>query len=169
MPTPAGHAVAGLAIVGLVARSQPIAASQIGVLIGCATAPDLDLILRLVDGANHHRGPTHSFTAAVIALVVGLVLGHLRFDVPPAWAMGAAWATHVVLDFFGLDTTPPLGEMALWPFSAAFFTSSVPVFYDVPRSFEYWAIVHNLKAVAIELVVLGPIAWVCWRKRPART
>ena len=96
--------------------------------------------------------------------VAGFVVRRFGVDLPSAILMGAAWASHVVLDYFGLDTSPPVGEMALWPFSAAFFASPVSVFYDVPRSFSGEAMRHNALAVAIELVILGPLVWLCWRR-----
>jgi len=164
MPTPVGHALAGLAVAGLANRRSALPASHVGALIGCALAPDLDLILRWVDSANHHRGPTHSVMAALIAGLIGAGLARFRFDVPKAWAISAAWGSHVLLDYLGVDTSPPSGEMALWPFSSSFFVSPIQVFYDVPRAFTLAATLHNLQAVAVELIVMAPIAWFCWRK-----
>ena len=83
--------------------------------------------------------------------------------------MGGAWASHVALDYLGLDTSPPSGEMALWPLSMGFYASPVPIFYDIPRSFSIGAIRHNLLAVTIEVVVLAPVAFLCWSRRTART
>ncbi len=78
--------------------------------------------------------------------------------------MAAAWASHVVLDYFGIDTNPPFGEMALWPFTTGFFISPLPLFYDVSRSFTSETIRHNLVAGLIELAVLVPVTLVCWRR-----
>ena len=163
MPTPVGHALAGLAVAGLAGRRSNLPASHVGALIGCSLAPDLDLILRFVDGANHHRGPTHSVTAALLAGLIGAALARLRFDAPKAWAISAAWGSHVLLDYLGVDTSPPSGEMALWPISSAFFVSPIQIFYDVPRAFTLVATMHNLQAVSIEVVVMAPIAWFVWR------
>jgi inner membrane protein len=164
MPTPIGHALAGLAVAGLVRRGAvPVPASHVGVLIFCAVAPDLDLALRFVDGVNHHRGATHSIAAAGLAGMAGIVLGRLspgRF--PGGLAMAAAWFSHVVLDFLGVDTSPPSGEMALWPFSESFFVSPVAVFYDVRRAFSPSAIEHNIIAAVAELLVMVPIAMLAW-------
>lgn len=142
---------------------------QVGTLAFLAAAPDLDLVLRLVDGANHHRGPSHSLGAALLAAVAVWALRRLGAGWPPGFAAaGLAWASHVALDYTGLDTSPPVGEMALWPFSRGFFASPVSVFYDVPRSFSAEAIQHNLLAVLIEVAILGPVAFACWRRREAR-
>ena len=163
MPTPIGHALAGLGIAGAFKSPEPTVA-HIAVLAFCAAAPDLDLTLSLIDGANHHRGPSHSFVAALLAGFVGLGLRLMGVDGPSPWSISAAWASHVVLDYFGLDTSLPIGEMALWPFSTGFFASSVPVFYDVSRSFSLDALRHNTLAVALEVVILGPVPWLCWRR-----
>ena len=163
MPTPIGHALAGLAVAGAARRSH-LPGRHIAMLALCAAAPDLDLVLRLFDGVNHHRGPSHSLAAAALVAFATAWLRRAGVDLPGASLMGAAWASHVVLDYFGLDTSPPSGEMALWPFSEAFYISPVAVFYDIPRSFSAAAIRHNLAAVAIEVVILAPIAWLCWRR-----
>ena len=34
-----------------------------------------------------------------------------------ALATGLAYATHTLLDWLGTDASPPIGIMALWPFS----------------------------------------------------
>lgn len=162
MPTPIGHALAGLAVAGA-GRASGMSGRQAAILAFCAAAPDLDLLLRLVDGVNHHRGPSHSFAMAALAALGTVFLRRAGLGLPAPALMGAAWASHVVLDYFGLDTSPPIGEMALWPFSEAFHASPVPVFYDIPRSFSAAAIRHNLVAVALEMAVLGPLAWLCWR------
>lgn len=162
MPTPIGHALAGIAVAG-VARGSSMPPRHVATLAFCASAPDLDLVLRLIDGVNHHRGASHSVGAAALVLLATLLLRRFGVDLPAAALMGAAWASHVALDYLGVDTSPPFGEMALWPFSEAFYISPVPVFYDIPRSFSAGAIRHNLVAVAIEVVVIAPIAWFCWR------
>ena len=162
MPTPVGHALAGLAVAGIAGRGVPPKPAHVVALASCAVAPDLDLFLRLIDGVNHHRGPSHSLGMAVGIAVLGLLLKRLGFGVPGGLAMGAAWASHVLLDYLGIDTVAPFGEMALWPLSREFFIAPFPFFYDVPRSFSIEAIRHNLIAVAIEVTVLAPVAWLCW-------
>jgi membrane-bound metal-dependent hydrolase YbcI (DUF457 family) len=165
MPTPVGHALAGLAVAGLFNRSPRLQPAHLGVLVLCATAPDLDLLLRFIDGVNHHRAASHSFAmAALVGLACALCR---RFDLglPSGPAAAAAWATHVVLDYLGRDNSPPIGLMALWPLSADFFASPVPLFYDIPRNWSAAAIRDNTIAVLFELAVLAPLALLCWRGR----
>lgn len=165
MPTPIGHALAGLAIAAAGGHGQP-SKRDAAFLVLCATAPDLDLLLRWADGANHHRGASHSIGAACVVALAVFWLRRLGLKTPDGWLAGLAWTSHVALDYLGVDTAPPLGEMALWPVSDAFYISPVALFYDVPRSFTEAAIRHNLLAVGIEVLVLLPVVALCWRRPP---
>ena len=71
----------------------------------------------------------------------------------------AAYASHVLLDWLGTDASPPIGVMALWPLSRAYFESSLHVFMAVSRRYYLgWPFVlHNLLALSRELVILVPI------------
>jgi membrane-bound metal-dependent hydrolase YbcI (DUF457 family) len=164
VPTPIGHALAGLAVAGMAGRSKRLEPLDVAALVACAIAPDVDLVLNLFDVANHHRGGSHSIGAVAVAGLVFAMARRAGLVRAGGIAAAAAWATHLLLDYFGLDTSPPMGVMALWPFSNAFYVSPIPVFYDVPRVFTVAATIHNLKALAIELLIMGPIAWMCWRR-----
>jgi inner membrane protein len=71
-----------------------------------------------------------------------------------------AYASHTLLDWLGTDTSAPIGIMALWPFSRAYYESSLHVFMAVSRRFRqpelFW--MQNLAALARELLILVPIA-----------
>jgi hypothetical protein len=84
-----------------------------------------------------------------------------------ASALSAAWASHVLLDWLGTDTTPPIGEMALWPLTRTYYESGLHLFPAISRRYwlsEFW--MYNLEALAIELAILAPIAGavVAWRR-----
>jgi membrane-bound metal-dependent hydrolase YbcI (DUF457 family) len=157
VPSPIGHGLAGIAAGwGFVPRRDIAAAAILAVVAG---APDLDL---LVGG---HRGPSHSVGAALIAGVIGWVVTRR-----PRWgaAVALAWASHVLLDWMGNDTRPPLGVMALWPLTHDYYKATFEVFPGISRRYwlaEFW--VYNLKALAVEVVILGPIAAavVWWRRQ----
>jgi inner membrane protein len=125
-------------------------------------AADLDLL------AGAHSGPTHSVGATVLfGLAVYFIRAQWRF----ALAAAAAYASHILLDWLGSDGAPPIGIMALWPFTRQYYESNLHVFYAISRRYwlpDFWA--FNLRAVAREAMVLGPAAalifW--WRARPAR-
>ena len=104
MPSPIGHFLGGIAAGWRVAPDRRI---RTAVFLGCAgAAADLDLL------AGAHRGPTHSLGAAVLTfIVVTLAARSVRWGS----AASAAWGSHVLLDWLATDTSPPAGEMALWP------------------------------------------------------
>jgi membrane-bound metal-dependent hydrolase YbcI (DUF457 family) len=127
-------------------------------------APDLDLL------AGLHSMYTHSVGAAALVAAIAFIVRRPR---SARWALacGAALASHILLDWLGSDTTPPIGIMALWPFSTAFYQSPFWIFPAVSRRFGEWSfLTQNLRAVVKELVILLPItAGIAWvRSRDAR-
>jgi inner membrane protein len=93
-------------------------------------------------------------------LIAGAVAGAWARTARPfvAVATAAAYGSHVLLDWLGADPSAPRGVMALWPLSGEFHLSDAHLFLRVCR--EYWLADcwwHNLRAVARELVILGPI------------
>lgn len=157
MPSPIGHALGGIAAGwGGVPRRDVAGAA---ILAAIASAPDLDLLM------HAHRGSSHSVGAALIVGAIAWVVTRR-----PRWgaAVALAWASHVLLDWMSNDTRPPVGVMALWPLTHDYYRSSLEVFPAVSRRYwlaEFW--VYNFKAVAVELVVVGPIAAVVvwWQRR----
>ncbi len=168
MPSPIGHALGGALFGGLAAPGPAAAADRRGwlragapwwrpalVLGVVGTLPDLDLLLGV------HSRYTHSLGAALLAGLVGWWLSGRRLR----WGLSfaAAYGSHVLFDWLGADTTPPIGVMALWPFSQGFYQSSLSLFPAITRRYwlaGFWA--HNLRAVAWELLLLGPPAVVVW-------
>ena len=162
MPSPLGHGLIGLAVHAMTARDRVEAGSlrRAALVAGAAMAPDLDLLFRFVDGRNHHQAETHSIGAAVLAgIVAALVARFVRWKAPVALglAVAAAWLTHPLLDYFGNDTHPPIGLMALWPFDRGFYKSPWIVFMDIGRTLDWRTVRHNIVAIAWELLVLTPI------------
>lgn len=170
MPSPIGHALAGLSVHVLSARdgAERRSLRRAVLLAGAATAPDLDLLFRLVDGRNHHQAETHSIGASVLAaLAVWAAALVLRWARPAALAAaaGVAWLTHVLLDYVGHDTHPPIGIMALWPFESGFHKLPWPLFLDIGRTLEWATVRHDALAVAWEVVLLAPLLLASWRLR----
>src|SRR5437867_7749201 len=103
MPSPVGHGLAGLTVHLLTARDQVDLASvrHAAVAVAAAVAPDLDLLLRFVDGRNHHQGASHSLTCALVAAgAVALIARLARWPRALGLGMtaGAAWGSHLLLD-----------------------------------------------------------------------
>jgi hypothetical protein len=156
VPSPIGHTLGGIAAGWGSAPRRDIAGAAI--LAAVSIAPDLDLLL------HNHRAETHSVGAA---LIVGAAAWAATRR--PRWgaAFALAWASHVLLDWLSNDTRPPIGVMALWPFTREYYKASIELFPAISRRYwlaEFW--VYNLKAVAVEIAILGPIAAVvCWWRR----
>ena len=167
MPSPVGHALAGVAagyLVGgggggtltagsgwstalqLLSDRKVIAFGLLGVL------PDIDFLF----GA--HSTYTHSAGAIVVVGLLGSLAAR-QAGVRAHLAAAAAYGSHVALDWLGSDSVAPIGVMALWPLSPEFFLSDRYLFTSVCR--EYWLVEcwwHNAWGLTHELLVLAPIA-----------
>ena len=162
MPSPIGHALGGL-IVGLAgAPDRDTTRRFVTVCLVAACLPDVDFLW------GRHNMETHS---AGFAVIVGLAVFAWRRSGRLALASAAAVASHVLFDWLGSDDSPPLGVMALWPLSSAFYFADAFVFEAISR--RYWLpgfVRHNLLAVAREVVILLPLAGAAWwrqrRRRP---
>ena len=114
--------------------------------------PDVDLLLGI------HSGATHSVGAMFIAAAVAGAWARTAGPYVAA-AAAAAYGSHILIDWLGADPSAPHGVMALWPLTREFHLSDAHLFLRVCR--EYWLADcwwHNLRAVARELVILGPLA-----------
>jgi membrane-bound metal-dependent hydrolase YbcI (DUF457 family) len=162
MPTPVGHVLGALSVHLVTAEGEAARLDRARALavIAAAVAPDLDLLFKLVDGRNHHNNETHSIGAAAIAGLCAWAWARWRARVDAGrfgLAVAAGWFSHVVLDYVNKDTNPPIGIMALWPFSDAHYKLPWPLLRDVWRHFSLEATIHNLITVAWEVAVLLPI------------
>jgi inner membrane protein len=166
VPSPIGHVLSGLAAGWLVAGRSPAAAREpqagssprvhaldrdavLYALLGAA--PDVDLLF------DAHSTYTHSIGAVAVTALAALLWTRGR-QVRRALACAAALASHVLLDWLGSDTTPPLGVMALWPFTHEFYQSPFFVFMAISR--RWWLpgfYTQNGLAAVRELVILTPI------------
>jgi len=147
MPSPVGHALGGIAIGWHVSPRQNLQTAV--VLAAIAIAPDLDLVF------GTHREISHSIGAAIAAGIVALVATR-----SPRWgsAVVLSWASHVLLDWLSNDTRPPIGVMALWPITRDYYKAAIEIFPPVSRKYwesRFW--IYNLRAVVMELVLVGPL------------
>ena len=147
MPSPIGHALGGICAGWDTGARQNLRDACI--LAAVAIAPDLDLFV------GDHRSITHSIGAAAAAGLVALVATRR-----PRWAIAVAlaWGSHILLDWLSNDTRPPIGVMALWPFTRDYYKAGIEIFPPVSRHYwesRFW--IYNLKAVVMELLILLPI------------
>jgi membrane-bound metal-dependent hydrolase YbcI (DUF457 family) len=142
------------------------------ILAAVSIAPDLDLLV------HRHRAESHSVGAAVIAGLLAFVITRrsavAAVPLPPSltlrrtrrrarlrWAVAVtlAWGSHILLDWLSNDTRPPLGVMALWPFTRDYYKAGIEIFPPVSRRYwesRFW--LYNLKALVVEVLILLPIA-----------
>ena len=178
MPTPVGHALAGFAAGWMIAQFPPppmripppppgsirdqvrndwrqaVAFAALGAL------PDIDLLF------HAHSTYTHSIGAALFVWFVASTVYEVPFRV--AAGSGAAVASHVLLDFLGVDTSPPYGITALWPFEPWYCYSGLDIFPAADRRYwlpSFWP--NLITAIKWELIILVPVALlVIWIRRP---
>ncbi|HLA77218.1 MAG TPA: metal-dependent hydrolase [Vicinamibacteria bacterium] len=169
MPSPVGHVLAGIALDRLTRKTG--GQRRTLVLLLAAVAPDLDLLLRWVDGRNHHQAASHSVGSALLAALLVYGLARWRGWSEPAGLGLAAclgWLSHLGLDYLSLDTHPPIGLMACWPFSTGYFKSPWSLFLDIGRTLEWATVSHDAVAVAWEIVLLAPFLYLARRLRAPR-
>ena len=136
--------------------------------MGAACFPDVDLLFQFVDGRNHHNNELHGIGFALLGTVAGAAVFRLLGWYRPnaaALALGFAYATHPLLDYLNVDTNPPIGLLALWPFSDHYYKFSWPIFMDIGRTLDWHTIRHDTVAALWETILLGPILLWAWRWR----
>ncbi|HUE85665.1 MAG TPA: metal-dependent hydrolase [Vicinamibacterales bacterium] len=183
MPSPVGHALGGL-IVALALAPDPrphevrevheghegheghearqndalrVHRAWLPVVAWCALAaclPDVDFAW------GRHNMETHSVG---FALGLGAATLAWRRSARVGLAGTLAVGTHVLFDWLGSDDSPPLGVMALWPFSSEFFFADVWLFAAISRRYwQPWFIEQNTLAILRELAILLPIVVATW-------
>jgi membrane-bound metal-dependent hydrolase YbcI (DUF457 family) len=161
MPSPIGHAIAGVAVAW--SARQPRLAP---VCAGLAALLDIDLVL-----PAHHRTYTHSLTAVLVVTIVAAAVTGKVTRWRTAFTCGAAYASHLLLDWLGADTHPPLGIQMLWPVGDRWFISGWNVFPETARLhlLSEAALRQNTLAIARELAILLPMLALVWlvRVKPA--
>jgi len=179
MPSPVGHALAGLAVAwaaDLVPgnrawRTAPASASWVRragngftlACVGLGAAPDLDHLFVA------HRTITHSIGAvAVVGVVAATLAANAHRPIARIATMcAAAYSTHLLLDWLGVDMYPPRGLQLLWPFSGEWFISGLDVFRQTARQALLTPpiIIKNLLAILQEVAILGPVVLALWLVR----
>lgn len=144
MPSPAGHSLIGFACGAACCLPRCGSWRQLGrrlwrwrgLLLMCvvlANAPDIDYLFGLAAGDLNSRHQLITHTLGWITVVAVCVWSAQRYFPRKTVRMSLGLiflllASHLAADYFGSDTRPPLGIMALWPFSSRFYLSPWPVF-----------------------------------------
>jgi membrane-bound metal-dependent hydrolase YbcI (DUF457 family) len=167
MPSPVGHVLAGLSVAYAADRRGDATPRVVLACALIAAAPDLDL---LVPGA--HRTITHSLFAVGLGLLAAWAITRVsagRANWRVAIACALAIASHLVTDYFSADPGTPSGLQLLWP-SPQWFKADRPLFLGTERfaPFSPFAMAMNARALARELLVLGPVLMLAWLLRRRR-
>jgi hypothetical protein len=143
---------------------RPSSARLVATCALLAALPDVDLLL-----PGYHRSFTHSVTAvAIVFIVAAVVTGKVNYRRRRvAIVCALAYATHLLFDWLGADTLPPLGLQAFWPFNDQFFVSGWDVFTQTERRnpFSGPTIAQNLRTAAREIAIVAPVAGALWLVR----
>ena len=159
MPSPIAHSIIGYllrrlptakkALPGKWMSLTPIAAAY-GVLV--SNLPDLDFIPQIITGFRFHRGPSHSFLAAVLVstLLTSIIYRFYRrthYTSLLTSTLGV-YCTHLLMDLF---TSGGTGLPLLWPLSDRTFRAPFVLFPPVHHSRGLIDISH-FTFISIELL-----------------
>jgi inner membrane protein len=178
--TPIGHSLAGLAALTAAPRHPVRPLLLLAVVM--ANAPDLDFLPGILVGRPtlYHQGISHSLTAAALASFAGgIALHHLGLPFGVAARVGlVAYASHLALDLVGPDARLPFGIPLFWPLSDTHFLSPVTLLpgvhhaahteSDISEWLTGMLVTRNLGAMALEVGLFGPIAWLATRRGRVR-
>jgi membrane-bound metal-dependent hydrolase YbcI (DUF457 family) len=161
MATPLGHYLLGLSITQLFARDHDERKQGLW-LATIACVPDLDIIPGLLIGklTQFHHGVSHSFAAAAIFSAAGWLQLKWRGRMPSldlGLLLFLLYASHVVLDFFSLDTGAPYGVPLFWPWNHETYQSPWLLLPDVHHTRRPLLGTHNLFLMMREGLVFLPL------------
>ena len=179
MPSPVGHSLAGYLIYHLTqgpARWHQW--SLVALYLVVANAPDLDFIPGLLvgDAGRYHHGITRSMGfAAFFGFFFSMFLylykrAAIRRNFTIFFCL---YLSHVVLDYFSMDSSAPYGVPVYWPIDGQYYIASFTLFSDITRVsssgatfFSSLFSMHNLWSVCVELVVFLPLVLLLftWKK-----
>lgn len=169
MASPVAHSLAGAAIYFASRRRREWRARELGGFILAANLADLDLVPGLVigDHALFHRKASHSILGAMVFASIVLVIcrwhGHMN-SARTTVLLSTVYLSQLLLDWLNLDTGSPAGIPLLWPFSDTHYMADPALFLNIERSnpLTIPVIIHNAKAVLLEVALLGPVTLMAW-------
>lgn len=169
MASPVAHSLAGAAIYFASRRRREWRVRELAWTILAANLADLDLLPGLLIGehALFHRTGTHSLLGAIAFASIVLMICRWRGHMDSARTtllLVTAYLSQLLLDWLSQDTGPPAGIPLLWPYSTTHYIADPAIFLNIERSdpFTLPVIIHNAKAVLLEVALLGPITLMTW-------
>jgi len=176
MPSPVGHTLGAFS--ALLALEPDIVTSRYktNIALGAAfvfgSLADADFVVAHFTTAPYlrHHYFSHSIPFAIcFTLLCWIILKcfRLRNAGKIAGLIGAAYSSHLVLDYFADDGSKPYGIPLLWPFTNRHFIAPINLFYSIHRGeFSDIFSMHNFVGILIEFAVMAPItAMIFWWAR----
>lgn len=128
MPSPVAHTLFGLTIYTAWCRNIRNWLKQWKIIlwvIFCSNLLDFDLFIGLIKGnmGLYHQGYSHTLgVILIITLVVYVVLKLVKNQsaVNITFLTFLVLFSHLLLDMFNMDSNPPIGIMAFWPFYSGY-------------------------------------------------
>jgi len=179
MPSPVGHSLMGYIIFR--ATKRPVEGHRwppIVLYLFSANTPDLDFIPGFLVGDPHryHHGISHSIGFAVLFALTFSFSLFLRK--PDSFKRNfviffSLYFSHIVLDYFSIDTSLPYGVPFFWPLSNTYYIAPFAFLPDIRRALSSSEFIpslfslHNLWAASVEFLLLFPMLLLVrvWRKR----
>lgn len=170
MASPVAHSLAGAVIYFALSPKRTFNAKEFWLVILAANVADFDLLAGVLtgDAEAFHRTLTHSILGAFIFTLVFGAYAWARDEtnIPRLYVMMIlALASQLLIDWVSYDDSAPRGIPLLWPWSHEHYMSNTQLFLHVRRDqlLTMPVILHNLKAVSREMLILGPVALIAWR------
>ena len=163
MATPVGHSFAGyfFYIFGD-GEKKTFEWKKLILFVFFANLADIDYLFGLFVGRPnlYHHQFTHSLAFAFI-IAITFTMFFRATVAKKFWAsfliIFACYGSHILIDYFTLDTSFPFGEQLFWPFSKAYFVSSFSIFRDIHKGDTAGDFARNLFSLYNWITVLTEI------------
>ena len=168
MCTPFAHGLAGYSV--LVLGEPRLAADfrsnlrAMGAGFVFGSMADADFLVayytKIPELQHHFFSHSIFFTLAIGAVTYLLLRALIHTGVfRTALLLMAAYGSHLLLDYFTHDGSPPIGIPLLWPITDTHFVAPVELFLSIHRgSLQALLGPHNFTALFREALILGPVA-----------
>ncbi len=169
MASPVGHSLFGYIAYSIADQNKNgIDWRKLFGFIVIANLADFDYLFGFFIGKpnEYHHQFTHSIVFALIVaagITMFLKIKHRRHLIRSFIIVFLVYCSHLLIDYFTLDTSPPFGEQLLWPFSNDYFLGKVAIFRDVHKGdtsasfFKNLFSFYNFVTGLMEIVMFGSV------------
>jgi membrane-bound metal-dependent hydrolase YbcI (DUF457 family) len=172
MCTPFAHGLAGYAVLilgepGLASNYRSnLTAMGAGFVFGSLADGDFLVAHFTNNPFLQHHFFSHSIPFVLfLGLITYLLLRALLKTrvLHTAMILTASYGSHLLLDYFTHDGSPPIGIPLFWPLTDKHFVAPVDIFLSIHRgSMDALFGAHNFQALFRETIILGPLAFAAY-------